>query len=271
MRTLLTIAGFDPSSGAGVTADLTVFAAAGFFGTAAITALTVQSTLGVRASYPIAEQQLSQTLHCLYEDVPPAGIKIGMLANAANVDAVASFVVFCKERENALPIVLDPVFRSSSGRDLLDTAGLVCLKDRLLPLVDWITPNLAELAELAGMPADSPSAMEAAVLALQARLPSLGIIATGGHLEGADDLVAVPGQPIEWLRAPKIVSTATHGTGCAFASAVLCSLVNGRGGLAAAAEAKHFVREAMLQAEPIGHGHGPMNLLWPLRSRPPVT
>ncbi len=271
MKTLLTIAGFDPSSGAGVTADLMVFAAAGFFGAAAVTALTVQSTLGVQASHSVGEPQLRETLYCLHEDLPPAGIKIGMLANAVNVDAVAEFVSFCKQRSRPMPFVLDPVFRSSSGRELLDANGLRRLKERLLPLVDWITPNLAELAELAGMPAGSPSEMEAAVQAVQARFPQLGVVATGGHLDAADDLVAPPGQPMHWLRGAKLVSQATHGTGCAFSSALLCGLVEGRESLAAAADAKHFVTQAILRAEPIGHGRGPMNLLWPLRNLPPIT
>ncbi len=267
MKTLLTIAGFDPSSGAGVTADLMVFAAAGYFGVAAVTALTVQSTLGVQANYPVDEQQLRETLQCLEADLPAAGIKIGMLANAANVESAADFIHLYKEESDASPVVLDPVFRSSSGRELLNVPGLAQLKRRLLPLVDWITPNLSELAELAGMPARTPLEMEAAVLAVQSCYPRLGIVATGGHLDSADDLVAAPGQPMHWLRSPKIVSKATHGTGCAFASALLCGLVDGRDGLTAAADAKHFVAQAMLQAEPLGHGQGPMNLLWPLRDR----
>ena len=244
-----------------------VFAAKGHFGTAAATALTVQSTLGVRASQPVSQQHLRETLECLFEDLPPAGIKIGMLANAVNVNAVADFLSLCKAQSEALPVVLDPVFRSSSGRELLDATGLVCLKDRLLPLVDWITPNLVELSELAGLPAGTSSEMESAALAVQARFPRLAVVATGGHLDSADDLVAVPGQPMRWLRGPKIISQATHGTGCAFASALLCGLVAGREGLTAAADAKHFVAQAMLRAEPIGHGQGPMNLLWPLRDR----
>ena len=210
-------------------------------------------------------------LHCLHEDLPPAGIKVGMLATAANVDVVAEFVSFSKQQSLRVPVVLDPVFRSSSGRDLLDAHGLACLKDRLLPLVDWITPNLAELAELAGMPAGSPAEVEAAVLAVRARFPQLGIVATGGHLRSADDLVASQGRPMHWLQGSRLVSQATHGTGCAFASALLCSLVEGRDELAAAEDAKHFVTQAILHAEPIGHGHGPMNLLWPLRTPPSIT
>ncbi len=247
-----------------------VFAAGGYFGLAAITALTVQSTLGVQSSHPVDQQQLRDSLQCLQADIPAAGIKIGMLANAANVEAVADFIGLYKEQGKSLPVVLDPVFVSSSGRALLDAAGLAQLKHRLLPLVDWITPNLGELAELAEMPVGTPSEMEAAVFAVQARYPALSMVATGGHLKSADDLIAVPKQPIDWLRGPKIVSKATHGTGCAFASALLCGLVDGLEGLAAAKNAKHFVVEAMLRAASIGHGRGPMNLLWPMRDRQPL-
>ena len=107
--------------------------------------------------------------------------------------------------------------------------------------------------------------------AVQTRYPRLAVVATGGHLDTADDLVAIPGQPMHWLRGSKIASQATHGTGCAFASALLCGLVEGREGLAAAADAKHFVTQAILRAEPVGHGQGPINLLWPLQDRPPMT
>lgn len=268
---MLTIAGFDPSSGAGVTADLMVFAAVGCFGLSAITALTVQSTLGVRASQPVGAALLRDTLAHLDEDLPPAGVKIGMLASAANVHVVADFIARCQHRSPGLPVVLDPVLRSSSGKDLLDPDGVRCLKERLLPLVGWITPNLAELAGLAGTPVATPSEMEEGVRALQTRLPGLAVVATGGHLDSADDLVAPPGEPMHWLRAAKIVSQATHGTGCAFASALLCGLVHGQDTVTAASAAKHFVREAMLRADPIGHGRGPMNLLWPLRIPPPIT
>ena len=157
------------------------------------------------------------------------------------------------------------------GRELLDQAGVASLTRHLLPLVDWITPNLTELAELAEAPAGTASEMETAVLRLQARYPALSVAATGGHLASADDLVALPGRAMKWLRGEKIVSQATHGTGCAYASALLCALAGGQDGLAAAAAAKHFVTEAIRRAEPIGHGRGPMHLLWPLRERTAQT
>src|SRR5580698_8027237 len=136
MLTVLTIAGFDPSSGAGVTADLMVFAAHGLFGTSCITALTVQSTVGVRATQPVAGEVVRATLDCLQDDLPVAGIKIGMLATAENVAAVVDFLEGI--RGQGIPVVLDPVLRSSSGRELLDAAGVVLMRERLLPLVDWV-------------------------------------------------------------------------------------------------------------------------------------
>jgi hypothetical protein len=150
MQTVLTIAGFDPSSGAGVTADLMVFAAHWLFGTSCITSLTVQSTVGVQASTPVSAETVRATLDCLESDLPAEGIKIGMLATAGNVAAVAEFLERLRGHGVRIPVVLDPVMRSSSGRELLDAEGVGVLRERLLLLVDWVTPNLEELGILAG-------------------------------------------------------------------------------------------------------------------------
>jgi hydroxymethylpyrimidine/phosphomethylpyrimidine kinase len=157
MKTVLTIAGFDPSSGAGVTADLAVFAAHGLFGTSCITALTVQSTLGVQAVHPVDATILRATLKCLKEDLPPAGVKIGMLGTADAVAVVARFLEKLLAERPETVVVLDPVLRSSSGRELLSAEGLNLMRERLLPLVNWCTPNLAELALLTAMPVASPA------------------------------------------------------------------------------------------------------------------
>ena len=129
MQTVLTIAGFDPSSGAGVTADLMVFAAHGLFGTSCITGLTVQSTVGVRATTAVSAETVRATLNCLASDVPPVGIKIGMLATAEDVRAVAEFLVAFRGEEDRVPVVLDPVLRSSSGRELLDAEGVTVMRE----------------------------------------------------------------------------------------------------------------------------------------------
>jgi hydroxymethylpyrimidine/phosphomethylpyrimidine kinase len=265
MQTLLTIAGFDPSNGAGVTADLAVFAAHGFFGTSAITALTVQSTLGVRATHPVKADVLGATLDCLADDLPPAGIKIGMLATEANVVCVCAFLEGLRASGAKFPVVLDPVLRSSSGRELLSPAGLGVLRERLLPLVDWVTPNLDELGILACLPVGGPAEMELAAASLRERLSGLGVVATGGHLEVPNDLVVAAGSA-SWVRGERVAGSSTHGTGCAFSSALLCNLVEGMDAREATAKAKDYVARAILYAPGVGRGNGPMNLLWNLRS-----
>ncbi len=260
MQTVLTIAGFDPSSGAGVTADLMVFAAHGLFGCSCITALTVQSTLGVAGSHPVAPELIRETLECLYEDLPPAGIKIGMLANAETVVAVAEFL----ERNENVPVVLDPVLRSSSGRELLSPEGVVLLREQLLPLVGWVTPNLAELGILTAEAVTGREQMVEAGRKLAAGYPSLTVLVTGGHLDQPDDLLITPAGEQHWLPGEHVATTSTHGTGCALSSALLSRLVLGESSLRAATAAKRYVAEALRTATPIGHGRGPMNLLWPL-------
>jgi hydroxymethylpyrimidine/phosphomethylpyrimidine kinase len=266
LTTMLTIAGLDPSSGAGVTADLMVFAAFGCFGTSCVTALTVQSTRGVRSSEAIAPHLVSATLDCLDEDLPAGGVKIGMLATAENVLAVCEFLKRLRARPNHVPVVLDPVLRSSSGRELLSAAGIQALCERLLPLVDWVTPNVAELGELTGETLDTREDVEVAAHALVARCRTFGVVAKGGHLEDcADDLVVEAGGRSTWLPGERLVSRSTHGTGCAFSSALVCGLAHGVEAVEAARAAKAFVRGAIERSTPIGTGSGPMNLLWPLR------
>jgi hydroxymethylpyrimidine/phosphomethylpyrimidine kinase len=265
LKTMLTIAGFDPSAGAGVTADLAVFAAFGLFGTACITGLTVQSTVGVRSVHPVEAHLVTATLEYLVEDLSLNGIKIGLLTTAENVLAVADFLGKLRLKGWQAPVVLDPVIRSTSDRELLSQAGIAALKQQLLPLVDWVTPNLAELSELTGHPVRTAAEIEVAAAALQRLATGLGVVATGGHLESADDLTVRADGHIQWLSGERIESRSTHGTGCAFSSALACGLVEGRDPVGAARRAKEFVAEAIRRATPIGHGNGPMNLLWPLK------
>ena len=263
---LLTIAGYDPSSGAGITADLAVFAAQGFFGTSAISALTVQSTVGVREVQPVEPGWLRATLDCLEQDVPPAGIKLGMLATAANVREAADYLERKRAQGSRVPVVLDPVMLSTSGKDLLSAEGVEMLLGRLLPLVDWVTPNRAELARMIGGSGDA----EAGARELQLRFPQLGVIVTGGDGESADDFVATAAGERCWLRSERLESRATHGTGCAFSSALLCGLVldRDRSGVEAARHAKAYVAGAIRTAVRVGAGFGPMNLMWPLDPAP---
>ncbi|SNT02707.1 hydroxymethylpyrimidine/phosphomethylpyrimidine kinase [Granulicella rosea] len=265
MKTALSIAGFDPSSGAGVTADLAVFAAHGLFGTSCVTALTVQSTLGVRASYPVDADVVLQTLNCLAEDVRPDGIKIGMLATAGAVASVVRFVHAQRAANARLVVVLDPVLRSSSGHELLTPLGVDLMREELLPLVDWCTPNLDELAQLTGRMTYMPEHRLAASTYFRRMYPTMNLVVTGGHQDPPDDLVMSLNDDTTWLPGTRIESRATHGTGCAYSSALLCGLVQGLGGVDAARAAKRYVAEGILRAQAIGRGKGPLNLLWPVR------
>jgi hydroxymethylpyrimidine/phosphomethylpyrimidine kinase len=263
----LTIAGFDPGSGAGITADLKTFAAHGIYGVACISALTVQSTLGVRAVEPLSAMLVRQTLECLAEDVSLSGIKIGMLGSSAVVCEVSSFLT---AQSGTIPrerIVLDPVLRSTSGTALIDQDGVRVIREELLPRVGWITPNVDELAMLAGGSPDREQ-VPAAAARLQAIAAQLGndelnVVVTGGHLSRPDDFLLTASGAGNWLPGEKIITNATHGTGCAFSSALLCELISGRSPEEAVAAAKAYVAEALRSAYPIGKGKGPMNHLFP--------
>jgi hydroxymethylpyrimidine/phosphomethylpyrimidine kinase len=264
MQTVLTIAGFDPSSGAGVTADLMVFAAYGLFGTSCVTSLTVQSTVGVREAHPIRPETVRATLDCLESDLPAMGIKIGMLATEETVAAVADFLEVLRSRGGEVPVVLDPVLRSTSGRELLKPAGVEVLRQRLLRLVNWVTPNLEELGILSGRPVVTREDLPEAARGLQRFWPGLNILATGGHLVPPDDFLLTANGETKWLPGSRVDSTSTHGTGCALSSALLSGLVLGRSPYEAAIGAKLYVTEAIRTAPGLGKGHGPLNHLWPL-------
>lgn len=264
MKSVLTIAGFDPSSGAGVTADLMVFAAHDLFGTSCITALTVQNTLGVRATQPTQSETVAATLDCVYADLPPLGIKIGMLATAGVVSVVAAFLTHVR-RTAPVVVVLDPVLRSSSGSDLLDSEGIDKLRSEILPLVDWITPNIDEVGVLLGQRLPARKDLGIAAADLQKLGTNLTVVITGGHLESPDDLLLQIDGVLEVVRGERIPTSATHGTGCAFSAALLSRLVLGDNALAAMRGAKGYVAQAMRSAVPLGHGKGPLNHLWPLR------
>ena len=288
---VLSIAGFDPSSGAGFTADLKVFAAYGLYGVACPTGLTVQSTRGVVRTEAVSAALVSETLRCLEEDLPIVGVKIGMLGTAEVVRAVAEWLEGLEARRPGVPVVLDPVLRASSGAELLDPEALEELRTRLLPQVTAVTPNLPEAAMLLNrmaQTADDREGMTAVfargVLGVMHPPATKGeeagsrrgaVVITGGHLPGApDDYLLQEGEGsqagnAEWFRGEWIESRATHGTGCAFSSALLCGLVRGQAVREAVAGAKQYVREAMAAAYPLGHGKGPLHHLYALYAREP--
>jgi hydroxymethylpyrimidine/phosphomethylpyrimidine kinase len=261
----LTVAGYDPSSGAGITADLQVFSAHGIFGVSAVTALTVQSTVGVAGVQPVAGEWLRRTLEHLWEDLPAAGVKIGMLGSAEAVGVVAEFFRKPRAGGGGFPVVLDPVLRSSSGRELLPADGVERMREELLPQVDVITPNWAELGMLAGKKVRGVEEAREAMEILGTRYPGLKVVATGGDAAGepVDVLREARGEVVEF-RGERVETNSTHGTGCAFSSALLARLVRGETLREAVGGAKSYVAEALRRAPGFGSGRGPMELLWPL-------
>jgi hydroxymethylpyrimidine/phosphomethylpyrimidine kinase len=267
----LTIAGFDPSSGAGVSADLKTFAAYGIYGVAAITALTVQSTQGVRAIEAVRPSLFRETLEHLAADIPLVGVKLGMLASAGLVSEAEHFLRARPELRQR--VVLDPVSRSSSGAPLLDAEGTSQLCERLLGAVGWVTPNLDELALLTGVEVRTREQVPPAAERLRRQAASIGnpdlaIVVTGGHLDDRpDDYLLLPDcQRAEgkghWLRGERVKTRSTHGTGCAFSSALLAELVLGRSGVNAVEGAKRYVAGALRAAYPLGQGRGPLHHLF---------
>ncbi len=269
---VLSIAGFDPSSGAGVTADLKTAAAHECYGIACITALTVQSTQGVSRVEPISGELVTQTLEALAADMEISAVRVGMLGSAVVAGAVAGFLA-ARGYGN---VVLDPILRSSSGgrsgAELLDSPGKDVLIQRLLSLSRLTTPNLAEAAALTGRPVARNLDEMAATAEVLQKLGARNVLITGGHLIGdqADntDLLRTATGEIHRITGPRVESKSTHGTGCALATAIACNLALGMDVVAAAAAAKEFVRKAIQAAYPIGQGSGPINHLFNLNRKP---
>jgi hydroxymethylpyrimidine/phosphomethylpyrimidine kinase len=265
MRIALTIAGSDPSGGAGLQADLKTFAAFGLYGASAITAVTVQSTRGVEATAPLSADLVTAQIEAVAGDLAIDATKIGMLATAAIVEAVAAAI---KALELPL-VVLDPVLVSTSGARLLDADGVQTLCTELLPIARVITPNIPEAEALSGRHIRSADeAREAA-----RRLHDMGagaVIITGGHEPRTKDQapsteivdLLFDGHEFHEFRTARIETRQTHGTGCTFASAVAAGLALGLALPAAAARAQQYVAGAIAHAPVIGHGRGPLNHFW---------
>lgn len=261
---VLTIAGFDPTSGAGVTADIKSIAANHGYGVACITALTVQSTNETRGFHPVAASLLEEQLDFLLSDVQPRAVKIGMLGAVETVRVVARALA----RHPVPWVVLDPIVRASSGAFLIEAEGIEEMKFRLFPLVSVITPNLAEAELLAGLPIHSVADMERAA----ARLRSSGIpyvVVTGGHLDKPID-VLYDGARATTFSADRVRTGNTHGTGCTFSSALATNLALGKQVGDAVVQAKAYVTAALKHSYPIGQGRGPLNHLFRLDQPAPL-
>jgi hydroxymethylpyrimidine/phosphomethylpyrimidine kinase len=260
---VLTIAGFDPSSGAGITADIKTIAAHGCYGTAAITALTVQSTAGVGRFEAVEPKLLLDSLNALTADVKVSAVHIGMLATAPLASTVAEFL-----QSAQLPnLVLDPVLASSSGTKLIDKGGMKVVIEKLLPLTTVVTPNAFEAAALTGLEVESLDDMKKAATRFH-QLGAKGVVITGGHLEPSTDILSIAEGDYQTFKSERLDVNFTHGTGCAFSTAVACNLAQGRPLPEAVLLAKAYVTAAIGNGYPIGKGTNPVNHMYRMKNHP---
>jgi hydroxymethylpyrimidine/phosphomethylpyrimidine kinase len=263
-KVVLTIAGFDPSSGAGITADIKTIAAHGCYGIACITVLTVQSTSGVRRVESVEPATITETLNELADDMPITAVHIGMLGTAKVARAVAEFLGSRTGKDRLPNVVLDPILKSSSGADLLEPDALKLLRKDLIPIVDVITPNVDEAEVLTGLKPTNQDEMRAAASHLH-KMGAKTVVITGGHLDKAIDLLSFTrGKGIEQevFKAERQRSNSTHGTGCAFSTSITCHLAQDRGLPEATLLAKTYITAAIAAGHPLGRGIGPVNHLY---------
>jgi hydroxymethylpyrimidine/phosphomethylpyrimidine kinase len=262
---VLSVAGYDPSGGAGVAADLKTFGAHNCYGVAAITALTVQNSQGVTSVHPVEPTLLRESIQSLLADGRVKAVKIGMLCNRSTGEVVAEIL----DANRDLPAVLDPVMRSSDNFGLLDPEGIDFVRRELLSRVTVVTPNMAEAAALAEMPVDNLENMKAAARKL-VDLGARAVVVTGGHLDKAVD-VFFDGAKMEAFAGDHVKPDNTHGTGCTFSSAVTANLALGRQLSDAVVLAKAYVVEAIRQSFPVGPGRLPLNHLYRMTQPARVT
>jgi hydroxymethylpyrimidine/phosphomethylpyrimidine kinase len=261
---VLSIAGFDPSCGAGTAADLKTFSANNCYGVAAITALTVQSTQGVKDVHVTPSPVLRTQLDTLADDLQIAAVKIGMLGTRANAAAVAEFL----DSRNFPNVVLDPVVQpSAGGPDLLDASGVKYLGDELMKRALVVTPNIPEATLLSGIEIKDLSGMEAAARKLVER-GARAVVIKGGHMDKAVDLL-FDGSEAMTLGGDHVRTEHTHGSGCTFASAIAAQLALGRGLREAVMLAKAYVVKAIEAGFPIGKGPGPLDHFYRIHHEPP--
>ncbi|ARM91807.1 bifunctional hydroxymethylpyrimidine/phosphomethylpyrimidine kinase (plasmid) [Rhizobium sp. CIAT894] len=264
IRNVLSIAGSDPSGGAGIQADLKAFSARGVYGMAVLTALTAQNTQGVTGVHLVPPAFVADQINAVFADVRVDAVKIGMIANAGIAEAVAGALA----DQRSIPIVIDPVMIAKGGAALLAPEAVDVLTRRLLPLATLLTPNLPEAAALLHQPVATNRAEMAAQAEQLRALGPAAVLVKGGHLdseESPDVLAAADG--LHWFEARRVPTKNTHGTGCTLSSALAAELAKGASAEEAVAIAKDYLAGAVAAAGSltVGSGHGPVqhfHALW---------
>lgn len=253
-KSVLTIAGSDCSGGAGIQADLKTMLANGVYGMSAVTALTAQNTTGVYGIMESTPEFLRNQLECIFQDIFPDAVKIGMVSSALLIEVIADELVKWKA-EN---IIVDPVMVATSGSSLLQDEAKEALESKLLPLAAVITPNIPEAEVLTGIQIDSPKKMEEAASILGTRYPGAVLIKGGHDMNDANDLLFWRGKMI-WFRGERIDNPNTHGTGCTLSSAIASNLAKGYGMEKSIERAKQYISGALGAGLDLGKGSGPMD------------
>ena len=250
---VLVIAGSDSGGGAGIQADIKAIMAMGGFAATAVTAITAQNTLGVRAVHALPPDLVQAQIEAVLDDIGADAIKTGMLGDAATVRRVAACVV---ASAGSIPLVVDPVMVAKGGQSLLAADALQAMRDTLLPLATLITPNLPEAECLLGCPILDPADAARKLI----RSGAKAVLLKGGHADSPDvtDVLA-DAEGVRLFTMPRIDSRHTHGTGCTLASAIAAGLAQGMRLDAAIGRARAYVQEAIRTAPGFGAGHGPLN------------
>lgn len=254
MRTALTIAGTDPSGGAGIQADLKTMTAHRVYGMSAITAVVAQNTTGVTGIMEVTPEFLAEQLDDVFTDIFPDAVKIGMVSSSALIRVIAEKL----KQYHAKNIVLDPVMVATAGSKLISDEAISTLKEVLIPLADVITPNIPEMEVLSGMTIQTDKDMERAAKSVGDTC-HCAVLCKGGHqLNDANDLLYAEGE-IFWFYGKRIATSNTHGTGCTLSSAIASNLAKGRGLAESVRRAKAYLSGALGDMLDLGKGSGPMN------------
>lgn len=250
----MTIAGSDSGGGAGIQADLKTFSALGIYGASALTAITAQNTVAVTAVHELPPEVIAAQIDAVVTDIGVDAVKTGMLSSVAIVETVAQEL----KRHGVTTLVVDPVMVAKSGDSLLRQEAVAALVARLVPLAAVVTPNIPEAETLTGKRIDTDVDMRRAAEQIVA-MGAGSVVVKGGHRKGPATDLFYDGSRFQEFSAPRFDTLNTHGTGCTFAAAVAAGLAQGKDVIAAVAQAKEYVTEAIRHSFPLGRGHGPLH------------
>ena len=253
MKCVLTIAGSDSSGGAGIQADLKTMTCLGVFGMSAVTALTAQNTTGVRNVLEATPEFVGEQLDCVFEDIRPQAVKIGMVSSAPIIRAIGAKL----RQYEAENVVVDPVMVATSGSALMQDSALTALMEELFPLAAVITPNIPEAERLCGFAIETEADMLRAAEAIGKTLPGAVLVKGGHRTDCADDLLWQGGSA-HWFRAPRVDNPNNHGSGCTLSSAIASFLALGETLPGAVEKAKAYITACMRAGLNLGHGSGPL-------------